>query len=206
LTLLRHILPKTVLSRVFFPPKKELLEVISPSSLPDGSSLAPYAVSVGGRLTVNHVDYGGSLPPISSIPDQLSYIGLSSPLAPSEDSDPPSGQPLQRLPQPEIRRRPRHITSRSLFNPFFGYPVVPLPKSSDNVDGYFNGYNVPNLQHGRRRKRDLARTLLRLWWERWRSEIKTAAWIVAIVAALWMRRSPILRQRWSALLELARKR
>jgi hypothetical protein len=27
--------------------------------------------------------------------------------------------------------------------------------------------SVPALRHGRRRKRDLVRTLLILWWERW---------------------------------------
>ena len=50
------------------------------------------------------------------------------------------------------------LSPTSVLNPFFGYPVSSCQGSSF-------------LPHGRRRKRDLARTLALLFWIRWRKHI-----------------------------------
>ncbi|KIJ49365.1 hypothetical protein M422DRAFT_27726 [Sphaerobolus stellatus SS14] len=60
------------------------------------------------------------------------------------------------------------LPTMSAFNPYFGYPVVSSPGSS-----------VPHLKNGRRRKRDLAQTLFRLWllkMKKWTD--KTWLWVV----------------------------
>lgn len=88
-----------------------------------------------------------------------------------------------RVPDPpeddEILYHP-HITlshflpAMSALNPYFGYPVVPSPGSS-----------VPSLKNGRRRKRDLARTLFRLWLVKLKGWAdKSWLWIMVSIA-LW---------------------
>lgn len=58
-------------------------------------------------------------------------------------------------------------------NPFFGYPVTFIPPSAtssmSNDASYSRPYvhHHPRLRHGRRRTRDLVRTLLHLYWQRW---------------------------------------
>lgn len=59
----------------------------------------------------------------------------------------------------------------SLSNPFYGYPSAP-------VRGY------PHLQYGRRRKRDLARTLAHLFWLRWRTHITAGALLAVLIYML----------------------
>ncbi len=59
----------------------------------------------------------------------------------------------------------------SLLNPFYGYPTA-------SVRGY------PQLQHGRRRKRDLARTLFQLFWLRWRPHITIGVALAALTLIL----------------------
>jgi len=53
-------------------------------------------------------------------------------------------------------------------NPFYGYPTA-------SVRGY------PHLQYGRRRKRDLARTLAQLFWLRWKAHITAGAALAALI-------------------------
>ena len=61
------------------------------------------------------------------------------------------------------------LSPTSLLNPFFGYPA-------SSHKGFLS------LQHGRRRKRDLARTLAVLFWIRWRKRIMTG--VVVVLCAL----------------------
>ncbi len=86
---------------------------------------------------------------------------------------------------------PNRIGSMSRFsahNPFFGYPVITdalhyiptcirasFSDSLSSLPGYISSIrdplataSVPTLRHGRRRKRDLVRTLLIMYWQRWK--------------------------------------
>lgn len=60
-------------------------------------------------------------------------------------------------------------------SPYFGYPVL-------------HDTPTPTLRHGRRRKRDLLRTLAWLFWARWREPIGAAIAAVAVIAILTMSR------------------
>ncbi|KAH8995766.1 CRAL-TRIO domain-containing protein, partial [Lactarius akahatsu] len=64
-----------------------------------------------------------------------------------------------------------HVSPRSQYNPFYGYPIGPRPYSLLPA-------SLPYLRHGRRRKRDLIRTLATLWWEKWRSRV---SWTVSFL-------------------------
>jgi retinaldehyde-binding protein 1 len=63
------------------------------------------------------------------------------------------------------------LSATSALNPFFGYPVS--TSSSNRLS--------LSLPHGRRRKRDLARTLLILFWMRWQTHITIGIFLTMIV-------------------------
>ncbi|KAI0029881.1 CRAL-TRIO domain-containing protein, partial [Vararia minispora EC-137] len=95
-------------------------------------------------------DYGGDLPPLADLPSVLAPSRCGSP-------DPivqPNAVYAVRSQRPSWRRP--SVSPRSLSNPFFGYPV-----SEGNLQ--------PTPTHGRLRKRDLVRTLVLLFWDRWRA-------------------------------------
>ncbi|KAI0368310.1 CRAL/TRIO domain-containing protein [Pilatotrama ljubarskyi] len=100
-SIVKRVLPKSALSRVFFPSQDELLQIFSPSALPQ--------------------EYGGSLPPLSELEDPLRRFTVS-PLDPSPSYPsnsvrlevPPVSQPISRVPS---------ISPTSHLNPYFGYPV-----------------------------------------------------------------------------------
>lgn len=78
------------------------------------------------------------------------------------------------LSDPVVTTLSHFLPAMSALNPYFGYPVVPSPGSS-----------VPSLKNGRRRKRDLARTLFRLWLVKLKGWTdKSWLWIMVSVA-LW---------------------
>ena len=110
-------------------------------------------------------DYGGDLPSLSESPDILDYPG-SPEYTPAE----------RRTPSPpaiSIRPSPR-LSPRSSYNPYWGYPV-----------------HSGNFQPapGRRRKRDLLRTLALLWWERWRARATAGLIIFVVVSVLFALRA-----------------
>ncbi|KAJ7020002.1 CRAL-TRIO domain-containing protein [Mycena alexandri] len=124
-------------------------------------------------------DYGGTLASLTELNDPLW-------------NDPPSvelgasGQPSAPLIIPVAQ--PPSITAippTSLLNPFFGYPVSSSGGS-------------PSLHHGRRRKRDLARTLLILAWRRWRRHIMTCVWILVFILTVKGRRTWFIRSSQAA--------
>ena len=138
------------------------------------------------------LDFGGSLPASGTLQDPffeqlLSVHRSSHPSSSSEESLPQLQTPESGLPNSRPRARlPLRLdtsvpTARSPFNPFFGYPVSPTSL---------------NPRHGRRRKRDLLKTLAYLWWVRWR---RTATWIVVLVVTF-------LLSRWRLRLWLNRRR
>ncbi len=125
-------------------------------------------------------DYGGHLPRLSELPNLLdttryvisSRISSFSPSRPSPKDEDNSAS-LTHLPDESsaddhARRRKitsfAHLSPRSRFNPFYGYPIDSSPHSSAP-------FTLHYLRHGRRRKRDLIRTLAVLWWEKWGSRV-----------------------------------
>lgn len=139
--LVKRILPEPALSKVLFPTMKGLHDVVPTSSLPQ--------------------EYGGQLPKLKdvtnivTIPDESSSPSLDGRTVSHTDAHRPS-------PPPNFAAAPR-ISPRSRYNPFFGYPISPHAPAS--------GSSIPHLHHGRRRKRDLARTLTILWWKRWKTPL-----------------------------------
>ena len=73
-----------------------------------------------------------------------------------------------------------HVSPRSQCNPFYGYPIRPSSPSS------LPPVSLPYLRYGRRRKRDLIRTLAALWWEKWRSRVSwTASLLFVFFCVRW---------------------
>lgn len=130
-------------------------------------------------------DYGGTLPSLADLDDPLCAGGQESPYVrpPSKQLQQqqlsPSFVPLAPylvLDAPSIAR----ISPTSALNPFFGYPIQALGGS-------------PSLHHGRRRKRDLIRTLGLLFWVRWRRPISTCLWLFVVALTVRGARSWFLR-------------
>ncbi|KAI0302703.1 CRAL-TRIO domain-containing protein [Russula brevipes] len=172
-SVIRLALPEAVHNRIFFPSREALHECISPSFLPQ--------------------EYGGHLPLLPEIPNLLDTTqhatptpSLSSSLSSCRDED--SGVSLAHLPQEssanlgsrrKIASSFAHISPRSQFNPFYGYPIGPSPYSLAPAA-------LPYLRYGRRRKRDLIRTLAALWWEKWRSRVSwTFSFLFVFFCVRW---------------------
>ncbi|KAF8482557.1 CRAL-TRIO domain-containing protein [Russula ochroleuca] len=171
-SVIRHALPESVHYRIFFPSREVLHECISPSSLPQ--------------------EYGGNLPRLPEVPnllDTTQHVIRSPSLSPSRPSskDQDGSASLSHLPEDcsvdHARRRKitsfAHFSPRSQFNPFYGYPINPEPYPPAP-------FPLPHLRHGRRRKRDLIRTLVALWWEKWRSRVSwTCSLLFIFFCARW---------------------
>jgi len=103
----------------------------------------------------------------------LSYETLSD----DDTVSPPPNEEMETEPPPRSSSNLSHLLlpAMSTFNPYFGYPVVSSPGSS-----------VPHLKNGRRRKRDLARTLFRLWLKKLRKWTDNAWLWVIMSIVLWV--------------------
>ncbi|THU96738.1 CRAL/TRIO domain-containing protein [Dendrothele bispora CBS 962.96] len=160
-SLVSRLIPARARSRVFFPSQKELTGYFTPSSLPK--------------------DYGGTLPPLRFLDDPLHTLpGNHVHLPESASKNRQIEMPTPTTPARKTRSNARHLISpTNILNPFFGYPVTASQQS-----------NSLSLHHGRRRKRDLFRTLLKLFWRRWNRPINVFLWFIAYVVALrmWYRR------------------
>lgn len=72
---------------------------------------------------------------------------------------------------------------------------IASPEQHISPRPHLNGYGpslysqtpatLPYLRHGRRRKRDLIRTLAALWWEKWRSRV---SWTIFLLFAFFCAR------------------
>ncbi|KAF5380370.1 hypothetical protein D9615_004739 [Tricholomella constricta] len=97
-------------------------------------------------------DYGGALAALELLDDPLRTQEIPSESMAAHNQiltiDPPASQLPAFTP----------LSPTSLLNPFFGYPASSY-------------YGSLSLYHGRRRKRDLARTLALLFWIRWRKPL-----------------------------------
>ncbi|PPQ66319.1 hypothetical protein CVT26_011150 [Gymnopilus dilepis] len=98
-------------------------------------------------------DYGGGLPKLSLLEDPMS------PRLPEAEIEVISAPPPPPISTP-VPRTTSWLSPTSLLNPFFGYPVSPP-----------SNRGLPYLRYGRRRKRDLVRTLLTLFWIRWHKHV-----------------------------------
>ncbi|KAJ7761025.1 CRAL-TRIO domain-containing protein [Mycena metata] len=119
-------------------------------------------------------DYGGTLASLTELHDPLWDDPPSVELGASGQPSVPSIIAVAQAPSITA------IPPTSLLNPFFGYPVSSSGGS-------------PSLHHGRRRKRDLARTLLILAWRRWRRRIMTCVWILVFLLTVKGRRTWFIR-------------
>ena len=130
-------------------------------------------------------DLGGDLPPLSTVENPLRrYCNTVPPTPPELQIRSAASIPdHDHTPVSSMRRR-KDLSATSLLNPYYGYPVA------------YNTSTVPTLRHGRRRKRDLARTLLRLWWSRWRHSVKVVMFILVLLLAFMFSRRPIWQRRW----------
>ena len=171
--LCRHLLPENALSRVFFPSKDELVEFFSPSALPQGKAQRPCSSS---KMVEYAIDYGGSLPKLSLLEDPMSP---RLPEAEIEVTSAPSPPPIST----PVPRTTSWLSPTSLLNPFFGYPVSPP-----------SNRGLPYLRYGRRRKRDLVRTLLTLFWIRWHKHVIIGG-CLTVLLMLWKLRFARLRLR-----------
>jgi len=147
--LTKLLLPSAALSRVFFPTQAELVQYFGTLALPS--------------------DYGGILPLLTQLKDPLRITqpSIMNSEAASTISPLPPSHPNPTAPPEEAKTpTPTWISPTSLVNPYYGYPAAS-----------YGG--LPFLSYGRRRKRDLIRTLLTLLWGRWGSKITVGLWIGA---------------------------
>jgi len=113
-------------------------------------------------------DYGGTLPSLLNLEDPIRHERPQPPEEPGiEASEPEPTSP----PNPPISAL--RLSPTSLLNPFFGYPVSSLSKRGH-----------VSFRHGRRRKRDLVRTLITLFWRRWRKHIIFALCVTVMLFVL----------------------
>ncbi|KIK69267.1 hypothetical protein GYMLUDRAFT_642466 [Collybiopsis luxurians FD-317 M1] len=191
----KRVLPNSAVSRVFFVSEKELVTFFTPFSLPK--------------------DYGGYLPSLNSLPSVSpgsTTTSRSSHTAGVTVTPPPEPRPRTSSnsnASPSLSPKSIYLSPTSVLNPFFGYPASftsspsPSPSASSlsphsQPSSSHGPYGSPShshlhphlhLHHGRRRKRDLLRTLAALFWLRWRrSIITTCLSLVALaVAGRWFR-------------------
>jgi len=118
-------------------------------------------------------DYGGYLPSLNACSSGTATIGRTStpPYPEQGEANLPSNMTKA------ASSSPVPLSPTSQLNPFFGYPAL-------------NYHGHSSLHHGRRRKRDLLRTLAALFWLRWRQPITLCLWLVALLFAgrLWFRK------------------
>ncbi|KAH8116626.1 hypothetical protein DFH11DRAFT_1581912 [Phellopilus nigrolimitatus] len=192
--ILKHLLPASAIAKIAFPSKEELVQFVGKGGL----SMVYAALE----------DPLDNTPP-DSIPTSPS-LRTPSPTQPLSASTPAISSP----PSPGPKSRPRHKSKNaypslrfSIDNPFFGYPIDAPPRSPNTHPTLTRAAGpaassrtrVPTLRHGRRRKRDLVRALLVLYWRRWRGPaLGVLLTLFVLVGAL---RAPRVRP-WATVLML----
>ncbi|KAH6914400.1 CRAL-TRIO domain-containing protein [Coprinopsis sp. MPI-PUGE-AT-0042] len=124
-------------------------------------------------------EYGGNMGSLPSLHDPLQMLMASGVLSAPSELVHASSMSSEAV--PDEQPPPLPSTSTSLLNPFFGYPVSST-----------SGHQLPLLRHGRRRKRDLLRTLAMLFWTRWHSHIIFTCCLSAACIVLRRRLRPFL--------------
>ncbi|KLO16059.1 hypothetical protein SCHPADRAFT_926823 [Schizopora paradoxa] len=219
--ILKLLLPASMISKVGFPSNDELAEL-----LPESCINIIFNPTQAKPSTSHNASASSSLPtpPSTRSPSPVQMKRSRSRIT----SDPePSYQVTQQAPA-----RSESTSRFSAQNPFFGYPIITeamynIPSrirasfsdSLSSLPSYiqFPGSttvtqqsppptsSVPALRHGRRRKRDLARTLLIMYWQRWKDRaivftVLVLVFNLAVLRALRGSRHPFARnvQVWVA--------
>lgn len=138
-------------------------------------------------------DYGGDMPSLSEQDDPFRSYLLPAPNGPERDLTHPTSSPTHSLSCPltstpcNLSAKPPAYSRTSYMNPFYGYPITRNESASSK----------PTLQYGRRRKRDLLRTLAQLWWMRWGVQATvTLGILLLLLLALARKNSWSRRWRW----------
>ncbi|KAK7692210.1 hypothetical protein QCA50_003834 [Cerrena zonata] len=128
-------------------------------------------------------EYGGNLPSLSDLPDPLYNDSVDI----QADIRLLHQPPLQVPADQGATTTQKAMAPHSLQNPYYGYPVT--------ISSTAAASTTPMVYHVRRRKRDLIRTLMRLFWMRWRKPMITSLLCLVLfltVAGLrkiaWVRR------------------
>ncbi|KAF8554237.1 hypothetical protein OG21DRAFT_1462921 [Imleria badia] len=156
----KRIIPSSIIARVFFPSRAQLVSYCSPANLPQeyGGSL-PTLDQIDDALRspyqTHHLPPPPPLPDLpNGSPDAPQIVGVETSLPPS-----PPRSALQRIPSTIS------LPPMSPGNPFFGYPAIASVSSPHTI------------RHVQRGPRELVRTLAVLWWRRW------SRWIWASMCA-----------------------
>ncbi|CAL1706220.1 unnamed protein product [Somion occarium] len=128
-------------------------------------------------------DYGGELPTLIDLPDPL-HLHISRSAANHKDTVINPETPVCPTEVKESTSTQEAISPFSLLNPYFGYPAM----ISDAA--------APTLYYGRRRKRDLFRTLLRLFWMRWRRHLTASFFCLLVFLTIAVLRKVTWMRRW----------
>lgn len=196
------MLPASAIAKVAFPSMQELGTFIPEHVLPLGdyfiSSLYHHFYSWRAVFEALRT------PPIRENPNTVDLEKDSSSRTPSPSASSVSSRSHVgtevKPARPRLKRK-RKLSSRfSVDNPFYGYPLeaveydargrstgaygetgeMPVGEngSSTQHTSRRSQNGVPRLRHGRRRKRDLAKTLLMLYWQQWKAQISIGAILV----------------------------
>ncbi|KAL1695001.1 hypothetical protein GGG16DRAFT_109525 [Schizophyllum commune] len=152
--------------RVWFPTTEELVDWFGEGNLPE---------EYGGTLKWPLPSPSRPASPTPSLSTSPYTSNASTSRTPSPSPSPPSLDP----PIP----RAISLSPLSILNPFFGYPARShhtRPRHSAHLHARHASHSLP---HGRRRRRDLAKTLLLLFWARWGGVIRTILWTGALIWA-----------------------
>ncbi|KAI0683144.1 hypothetical protein BC835DRAFT_1396842 [Cytidiella melzeri] len=180
--LTKRLLPASALTKVFFPTIPELEAFLSPTVLPqDWSGDLPYFSDTTNVLQL-YATPSSLHPPSPPPPKNPVCVSVSVSSGSPESFNTTTAAPPSPPPSPSTHAT---LSSTSLLNPFFGYPIT---YSNEDLSA-----STPNLRHGRRRKRDLFLTLARLWWQRWKTHVRLVFLVLLLVFASWKRR----RRVWS---------
>ncbi|KAG8869941.1 hypothetical protein FRB97_000600 [Tulasnella sp. 331] len=176
----KRVLPEKVLSRILFPSTSELLQHFPPECFlkEHGGCQVPLSGNndeVLARYQFGSISHTGSDDSASS----SSTVIPTPPHTHSQPSPRPSSTALVPVPEPEaILPPPTYVAAFSPSNPFFGYPTIIHHRRLP--DGSLS--STPELVYGRRRKRDLIKTLAFLYVVKWRRRIES--WIRILTRAL----------------------
>ncbi|PVF99840.1 hypothetical protein CPB86DRAFT_806111 [Serendipita vermifera] len=169
---IKHILPASAKARVLFPTTNELVNYLGPDILPPSLSglcysPLPYYISVFDTYSPNKNTPGlrPTSPDVSNITDKENTQLINS-----------AGGLKASAEKSRISRRAslRALHSTSYENPYYGYPVL-------QEEGVTTGHKSIKLQHSRKRKRDLLRTLSWLLLMTWRNRL------MQLAATMWSR-------------------
>ena len=188
----RQILPASAISKVIFPTKEELHRLLPLEAIWTGQGfphIMKYVIPNCCAFTES-TSTASNGPKLPSSPSRRTDLGnitdptyTSSPLS-SQDPTAAFSQAINAdIPKPSFTPPPRVSSRFSSISPFFGYPItVPHRHPPHSTHLSHSPSGIPQLRHGRRRKRDLARALLVLFWQKWKARIGILVLVLCVVS------------------------